>query len=723
MSGATGAGGGAMGSAGGPEETAAPLLDVRELTIRFGRSAPVVDGISFEIAPGECLGLVGESGSGKSVTSRALLGLVGAGSHVEAALMAFASPAEPRIRAGEDHHDRPEPAARPGGSASHAAELRVSASDTEDNPHETESGADRGRGSGSGGAGLAGDARPSTSGSAGSSGTSVLDLRGLGARAWRQVRGGQIGYVPQAALVGLDPLRAVGREIDDVLRLHSRLTPAERRAHVRELLATAGVPEPELRAVQRPFELSGGLRQRALIAAAIAGSPSLLIADEPTTALDATVQAGILTLLERLRDSGTAILLISHDLAVVSRLANRVAVLRNGRIVETGPTRQILDAPQHPYTRELVAAVPTSRPRGSLLAGSATPAQSSSPAPTPALMLPDRAATSGRSQPPTRATTRSSTTTRAPGSDREPGSSESAAPVPAATRSSMPGSGDLGGRNAMPGEGTEGGAGTGTGTGTSTTVLEATGLGKWFGARAAVDGVSFTLERGRTLGLVGESGSGKTTVARLVLALTEPDEGEVRLLGEPWSTLHERERRPLRPRIGAIYQDALSSFDPRLTVGQILSDAKSAGRSSRTDVADLLERVGLAASVAAQRPRFLSGGQQQRVAIARALAPRPDILICDEPVSSLDVSVQARILDLLDALQHDLGVAYLFITHDLGVARHMSDDLLVMRDGHVVESGPTEAVFAAPKEEYTRQLLAAAPRLGAYSPVPRSRLQ
>ncbi|UFS61150.1 ATP-binding cassette domain-containing protein [Subtercola endophyticus] len=610
---------------------------------------PVVDGISFDIAPGEIFGLVGESGSGKSVTSRALLGLAGSGSRVQAQKLSLAA-ARPAAGAGDGMTAGAADRARAAGSAGAVAA----------------EGAGAGVPNGAGGGAIVADG----------AGGGALDLLQLGARAWRNVRGPRIGYVPQAALVGLDPLRSVGRDIDDVLRLHTRLTPAQRRAEVVELLAAAGVPEPEERAAQRPYELSGGLRQRALIAGAIALRPSLLIADEPTTALDATVQAGILALLERLGDEGTAILLISHDLAVVSRLANRVAVMQAGRIVELGPTEQVLRAPQHAYTRQLVAAVPTDRPRGSLLAGATTASAAAASATAPGA--------TATPAPPVPATLTPALATVAP----RPTLSAPAGPPRAGA--------------AHPAR-----AGAASPAATANPVLEALGISKRFGDRAAVDDVSFTLERGRTLGLVGESGSGKTTVARLALALTTPDAGEVRLLGEPWSDVPERLRRARRPLIGAIYQDALSSFDPRLTVGQILSDAKAGGRSSRTRIDDLLDQVGLVSSVADQRPRFLSGGQQQRVAIARALAPGPDVLICDEPVSSLDVSVQARILDLLDALQRDLGVAYLFITHDLGVARHMSDDLLVMHAGRIVESGPTETVFTSPRDPYTKRLLSA----------------
>ena len=448
------------------------------------------------------------------------------------------------------------------------------------------------------------------------------------ARQLHQLRGREIGFVSQGALVALDPLRPIGREIADSLRLHTTLSTSQRQKRVIELLADVGMPDPVIRARQRPGELSGGLRQRAIIASAVALKPRLLIADEPTTALDTTVQAGILDLLERLRADGMAILLISHDLAVVNRLASHLLVMTKGKVVESGLTARVLAAPQHPYTRALIAAVPTNRARFEGLSNT----------PRTEIRLPEQ-------------------------------------------------------RNEA--------------------VLVATGLSHSFGFRIAVDAVSLELRRGQTLGIVGESGSGKTTLARLLLALETPDFGSVSLLGKQWSGIRERDRGTRRPRIGAIYQDALGSFDPRLTVGQLLADALSGGGSWRTtpQVVELMRSVGLAPQLASRRPRLLSGGQQQRVAIARAIAPRPDILICDEPVSSLDVSVQAQVLDLLDDLQRALGLSYLFITHDLGVVRHMSDELIVMRDGRVVEHGPTERLFSQPQHEYTRALIDAAPTL------------
>lgn len=475
-------------------------------------------------------------------------------------------------------------------------------------------------------------------------GASIL---GLSETAWRRRRGRDVGLVLQDALVSLDPLRPIGREVGDSLRLHTRLGVSQRAERVQELLHSVGLPDPEWRVRQRSGDLSGGQRQRALIAAAIALDPPLLIADEPTTALDVTVQAQILDLLADIKARGTAIVLISHDLSVVSSIADRVAVLHDGRIIETGTTARVLGDPEHPETRRMIAAVPAGKPRGTRLASS--PGQGS-------VTVADRVAP----EPPVR-------------------------PV----------------------------------------VLEAHGLSKSFRRpggepQLAVDDVSFTLVHGTTLGIVGESGSGKTTTARIVLALTAPDRGEVRVLGEAWSALREKDRRQRRPALGAIYQDALSSFDPRLTVASILRDAVAGPNRSRSPLAarataqrvhELIDSVGLASDVLNRRAADMSGGQRQRVGIARALASRPSILVCDEPVSSLDVSVQAQVLDLLDDLQRELRLSLLFISHDLGVIQHVSDQVAVMRAGRIVESGDAAGVFLAPQHPYTQRLLASVPTL------------
>ncbi|PQZ95160.1 ABC transporter ATP-binding protein [Arthrobacter sp. MYb227] len=472
------------------------------------------------------------------------------------------------------------------------------------------------------------------------------DLLSLNQRTWRNLRGKDLGFILQDALTSLDPLRKIGREIDDALRIHTQLSPTTRAERVIELLMSVGLDDPEVRAGQLSGELSGGMRQRALIASAIALEPGLIIADEPTTALDATIAAQVLDLLGALRQQGSGMLLISHDLAAVSRVADDIAVMHNGRILESGSAEQVLGNPQHPYTQRLLAAVPAGKPRHTRLSVQ------------PLIKVP------GLEPTPQVAV--------APDEPRYP-------------------------------------------------VLTAHNLSKSFkmpnGASfTAVHKASFELLPGKTLSVIGESGSGKTTTARMVLGLLKPDTGAVTLFGSPWSKLSEAQRRPRRPQLGAIYQDPLSSFDPRFNVGQLLADALSFGatRSSRkhlTRIKELLNLVGLESGFITRNPATLSGGQRQRLAIARALAPNPRVLICDEPVSALDVSIQAQVLDLLDDLQRQLGLSYVFITHDLSVARHMSDDVVVMRRGALVESGPTEEVFTAPAHPYTRALLAAAPEV------------
>ena len=465
------------------------------------------------------------------------------------------------------------------------------------------------------------------------------DLRTFNQQAWRSIRGARIGFVMQDALGSLDPLRPVGKEVAEPLQLHTGLTRAQREAKVIELLKAVGVPEPELRARQYPHQLSGGLRQRALIASAIACDPQLLIADEPTTALDATVQAQVLALLESLRSRNTSMLVVSHDLAVVARLADRVAVMHNGVIVEQGSVEAILHNPQHPYTQSL------------LKAGSAVHFH------RPA--------------------------------------------VPVAPVASRP--------TASIGEGTS-------------PLLQAHHLEKAFVGpdgqrRSAVRDVSFTLRRGETLGIVGESGSGKTTLTRIVLGLEQADSGDVWIKGRTWSSLTESEKRYARHRIQVVFQDPQSSFDPRYTVQRVLYEAlEVAGYPKdvwRQRAIELLNLVRLDETLLSRRPIELSGGQRQRVAIARALAPQPEILVCDEPVSALDVSVQAQILELLDDLKRRLGLACLFISHDLGVINHVSERILVMKNGQVVESGSVREVFDQPRHPYTRALLDAIPRIEA----------
>ncbi|MFY1662778.1 dipeptide ABC transporter ATP-binding protein [Pseudomonas sp. Pseu.R1] len=534
-------------------QTLGPLVEIRDLTVRFGQAEPVLQGVSLHINRGECLALVGESGSGKSVTARTLAGLTGKGAQIQAAKLAFQG----------------------------------------------------------------------------------IDLRRLSERHWQRLRGASIGFVMQDALGALDPLRRVGAEVEEPLHLHTTLGAEARRLRVLELLRDVGIPDPEWRAGQYPWQLSGGLRQRALIASAIACNPRLIIADEPTTALDATVQAQVIALLESLRGEDNALLMVSHDLSVVSRLADRVAVMHHGVIVEQGTTEQVLHDPQHPYTQSLL-----------------------------------RAARAVHFQPERRLLT-----------------AVEAEPEP---------QGDV--------------------------LLEARELSKSFNGpdgsrRTVLKKASLQLRRGETLGVVGESGSGKTTLTRLVLGLDTPDAGEVWIAGQQWSALDARQRRQARKAVQVVFQDPLNSFDPRYTVQRVLFEALSVAglprREWRSRAQQLLALVRLKDSVLFRRPIELSGGQRQRIAIARALASEPEVLICDEPVSALDVSVQAQILELLDDLKHRLGLACLFISHDLGVINHVSDRVLVMKDGEVVESGTVRAVFDRPVHAYTRALIAAIPTLEA----------
>ncbi|MFE4968793.1 dipeptide ABC transporter ATP-binding protein [Streptomyces sp. NPDC056660] len=447
------------------------------------------------------------------------------------------------------------------------------------------------------------------------------DLRGLDARRLRALRGRRIGFVLQDALGSLDPLRRIGAEVAEPLREHRTVPRSGIRDEVERLLDAAGIPDPGNRAAQYPHQLSGGLRQRALIASALAARPDLLIADEPTTALDATVQQQILRLLRARAREGTAVLLISHDLGVVGELADRINVMKDGRFVEEGPARQILTTPRHPYTRALVAAVPGEEIRAA-------------PGPAPVLL-------------------------RADGLVK---------------RYRLPGRPEL----------------------------------------TAVDGVSLTVHAGETLGVVGESGSGKTTVGRMLMGLVPPDSGRVALDGRTWTERTRAEQRASRRRVQMIHQYPLGSFDPRYTARQLIEEPLRATRTPRAEraarVTELLGYVDLDPGILDRRARDLSGGQRQRLAIARALAPRPDVVVCDEPVSALDASVQAQVLDVLIHIQERLGVAYVFISHDLGVVRRLSHRVAVMKDGRIVEEGPAEQIFHAPRHPYTSALLAAVPR-------------
>lgn len=466
-----------------------------------------------------------------------------------------------------------------------------------------------------------------------------VDITGWSQKRLRAVRGAQVGLVPQDPVSSLDPVRPVGVQVGEILRLHGVRDAATRRGRVLELLDRVGLDDPALRARQHPHELSGGMRQRVLIATAIALRPRLIIADEPTSALDATVQRRILDLIDDLRrEEGTSVLLVTHDLGVAADRAQRIVVLNHGRVVEQGPSAGILSSPAVPYTRQLLADAP------SLATGEFR-------GPAAPLFLRDAAA--------------------------------AAAENPYA--------------------------------------VAAEGLVKEFAVHGrgrepfrAVDDVSFQVRRGTTHALVGESGSGKTTTARLVTRFLHPDAGRIQLDGADIAGLKGEELRRLRRRVQLVYQNPFSSLDPRQSVAQIVAEPLHNFREGtrpqrRARAAELIDRVSLPADVLERTPRELSGGQRQRVAIARALAIRPEVVVLDEAVSALDVTVQARILELLESLQQELGLTYLFISHDLAVVRRISHTVSVMRRGRVVEAGSTEDIFTAPAHDYTRELLAAVP--------------
>jgi peptide/nickel transport system ATP-binding protein len=448
-----------------------------------------------------------------------------------------------------------------------------------------------------------------------------------------RLRGERIGMVFQNPMTSFNPVYRIGDQLIEAIRAHRpEIGKDAARKLTVETLEAVGMPDAEQRADRYPHEFSGGMRQRAMIAMALLLEPEVLIADEPTTALDVTIQAQILELLRRLnRERELATILITHDLGVVAEVADRVLVMHEGKIVERGGLEQIFYAPKDPYTRKLLGAV----------------------------VRLDQA-------PPLR-------------------TAREGAPL-----------------------------------------LEVTGLVKHFPVRRglmfgrednavqAVDGVSFSVAPGETLGLVGESGSGKSTLSRMVLRLLEPTAGSIRFEGREIAGLSRREMRPLRAEMQMVFQDPYASLNPRKRVGQIVAEplrvqGRSSGAELRKQVQGLLEHVGLSSAHYQRYPHEFSGGQQQRIGIARALALRPKLIVADEPVSALDVSIRGQILALLSDLQEEFGLTYIFVTHDIGVVRHVSDRIAVMHEGKIVEQGPADQVCERPVDPYTKALLAAVP--------------
>jgi len=480
---------------------------------------------------------------------------------------------------------------------------------------------------------------------------------------WRKLRGRRMAMIFQDPLSSLNPVYTVGFQLAEMLRLHRAMARAEAMRRALELLEEVGIPEPERRIHAYPHELSGGQQQRVMIAMAIACEPELLIADEPTTALDVTIQRQILQLLLALkRRRQMAILFITHDLGLVGEFADAVVVMRHGRVREAGRVAQVFGAPKDPYTRALIHCRPD-------------PGK-----PTARLLTIDDWGT-----------TRDSAVA-APAALQTPSEAPPFAPGPPAAHPPL---------------------------------LEVRNLCKVFPRRVglfrrddlvAVDNVSFSLARGRTIGIVGESGSGKTTAGLCIVRLHQASAGAVLFDGHNLLALPEQRLFPIRRRLQIVFQNPYASLNPRFTVAEILCEpmllhrlcASASDRTARARL--LLDRVGLPESSLNRYPHEFSGGQRQRIAIARCLALEPEVLVCDEAVSALDVSVQAQVLNLLKDLQRDLGLSYVFISHDLAVVRHMADDLLVMLGGKVVEQGSAERIYRAPAHDYTRALLDAVPR-------------
>ncbi|MCS7226922.1 MAG: ABC transporter ATP-binding protein [Gloeomargarita sp. SKYB31] len=559
-----------------------PLLEVRDLTVRFPNHTPV-RGVSFDLAPGEVLGIVGESGSGKSLTALALMGLVPPPGEVHAERLHWSPPGQPSV-----------------------------------------------------------------------------NLLTLTPKTWPQYRGRAIGIVFQEPASSLNPVYTCGWQLAEACTAHRRLTTAQLQQRQRQLLQEVQLLSPDAPAelFQRltrryPHQFSGGQLQRWMIAMALASDPWLLIADEPTTALDVTIQAEILALLKRLcRQRHMAAILISHDLAVVADLADRVLVMQQGQVVESGRRHEIFHHPQHPYTRGLLACRPV---LGRKLQVLPTLADFYADRPPPAVVSPDMQAHRWQTlqQQPALVRVENLQVSYRRGGHVQP----------------------------------------------------------------AVRGVSFQLHRGETLGLVGESGCGKSTLARALLRLLPVQGGHIYFDGQEITHWSPAQLRPLRRRMQMIFQDPLGSLSPRMTVRDLLLEPlfihqpRLPRRAALAQITTLLERVGLNADALPRYPHQFSGGQRQRIAIARALVTQPDLVICDESVSALDISIQAQVLNLLKQLQTEFHLTYLFISHDLGVVYFMSDRIMVMNQGQIVEMGPADQIYHQPQHPYTQTLIQAIPRL------------
>jgi len=534
------------------------------------------------------------------------------------------------------------------------------------------------------------------------------DLTAADPRVLRRLRGGQIGMVFQDPLSSLNPLMTVGAQITEALRLHGagRTAAATRAA---ELLELVGIRSPQRAAKSYPHEFSGGMRQRVMIAIAVANNPRLLIADEPTTGLDVTIQAEVLALLTRLRDEfGTAVLLITHDIGVVQEICDRVMVLYGGRVVESGSVARVLEAPEHPYTSALIRSVPRlgDDRRQRLVTIPGTPP------------LPGEIA-GGCLFAPRCAAVQEHCRHEAPALTVRDGDHQAACWVT--------GDGPAGGI-IDPGEGTAPKTGTrapAVRRGTSAPILSLQdvqirygravrgGRGDGDGDSPAVDGVTLSVGRGSVLGLIGESGSGKSSIARSMVGLVRPTSGSITVGGRQWSESAGKELARMRRTVQLVFQDSLAAMNPRWRVRQIVAEPLHGSEPGfGLTLEQLMRAVGLDPVMLERFPDELSGGQRQRVGIARALAAGPELIVADEPVSALDVSVQAQVINLLADLRDQFGVGLVFVAHDLAVAQHICDEIAVMYRGRIVEQGPADQVLSVPLHPYTRRLVASVPGSG-----------
>ncbi|HTH94838.1 MAG TPA: ABC transporter ATP-binding protein [Rhodocyclaceae bacterium] len=523
----------------------------------------------------------------------------------------------------------------------------------------------------------------------------------------RNVRGGGVGFIFQEPSTSLNPVMTIGRQIEEALFLHRGLAGLAARKRAKELLESVGMPDAERRLDAYPFQLSGGQKQRAMIAQALAADPKLLIADEPTTALDVTIQAQVLDLLKDLqRQRGMGLLLITHDLGVVERMADHVGVMYAGQLVEVASREQFFANPAHPYSRKLFAALPERTGRGKRLST------------IPGTVPPLTAVHAGCRFAARCGAVMAHCHTIVPEWYAQPGGQQVRCHLfdPAASNAGRtPHGASAVVPEAVPDAESQRAA-------NEKPLLQVRDLKIHFPIRKgllqrtvghvpAVDGISFELSAGRTLALVGESGCGKTTTGKAILQLIRPTSGSVKLGGTELIGLQGAGLQPLRAQAQMVFQDPFASLNPRMRVSEIIAEGMQAlglKEDAQRRIAELMEQVGLRADMAQRYPHEFSGGQRQRIAIARALAVRPKLLICDEPTSALDVSVQAQIVNLLRDLQRELGLAYLFITHNMAVVDYLADDVAVMLKGKIVEQGSADAIMNHPRHDYTKALLSAA---------------